>query len=80
MRGAETIGVSVMGLGDARLPPGSFGYVNLIGFALIAPATVLTAPLGAKLAHSFSARKLNLLFGFFLAIASARLFYGALVA
>ena len=75
-----TIGFIVTGLGDARLPPGSFGYVNLIGFALIAPATVLTAPLGAKLAYSFSARRLNILFGLFLAIASVRLFYGALAA
>ncbi len=75
-----TIGFIVSGLNDVRLPPGSLGYVNLIGFALIAPATVLTAPLGAKLAHSFSARRLNMLFGLFLAVASARLFYGALAA
>jgi uncharacterized membrane protein YfcA len=74
-----TIGFIISGWSDARVPPGSLGYVSLIGFALIAPATVLTAPIGAKIAHSFSQRKLSILFGAFLMIAAARLFYGALV-
>ncbi len=73
-----TIGFIVTGLGDTRLPPGTLGYVSLIGFALIAPATVLTAPLGAKIAHAFSAKKLSVLFGAFLLIAAARLYYSAL--
>lgn len=72
-----TIGFIVAGYGDVRLPPGSLGYVSLIGFALIAPATVLTAPIGAKIAHAFSARRLAILFGLFLVIASVRLFYRA---
>lgn len=72
-----TIGFIITGWSDTRLPPGSLGYVNLLGFALIAPATVLTAPLGAKIAHSFSAKKLSMLFGAFLLIAAGRLFYGA---
>jgi uncharacterized protein len=72
-----TVGFIIAGWGDARVPPGSFGYVSLIGFALIAPATVLTAPIGAKIAHSFSARKLSILFGAFLVLAAARLFYRA---
>lgn len=72
-----TIGFVVTGWGDPRLPSGNLGYVNLIGFALIAPATIATAPLGAKIAHSFSAKKLSVLFGMFLVIASARLYYQA---
>jgi uncharacterized membrane protein YfcA len=72
-----TLGFIVTGYSDARVPAGSLGYVNLIGFALIAPATVLSAPLGAKLAHAYSARKLSMAFGFFLIIASLRLFYRA---
>ena len=72
-----TIGFIATGMADARVPPGSLGYVSLIGFALIAPATVLTAPLGAKLAHGFSERKLSLVFGIFLLIASLRLYYRA---
>jgi uncharacterized membrane protein YfcA len=68
-----TIGFIVTGLGDTRVPEGNFGYVSLIGFALIAPATVLTAPLGARLAHAFSERRLSMLFGIFLAVVSVRL-------
>ncbi len=75
-----TVGYIVTGLADSRVPPGSFGYVSLVGFALIAPATVLTAPVGAKIAHGFSERKLTILFGAFLFVASARLYYRALIA
>lgn len=74
-----TIGFIVSGWNDARVPPGSLGYVSLIGFALIAPATSLAAPLGARLAHSFSEKKLSILFGAFLLLAAARLFFRAIV-
>jgi len=72
-----TIGYVATGLGDARLPPGSVGYVSLVGFALITPATVLCAPVGARIAHAFSHRRLSMLFGVFLIVAAARLFYRA---
>ena len=74
-----TVGFILSGLDDPRLPPGSLGYVNLPGLAAIAPATVLLAPLGARIAHSFSARKLSVLFGLFLVFVSLRLFYSAIV-
>ncbi len=74
-----TIGFILAGWSDARLPPGSFGYVSLIGFALIAPTTVLAAPIGAKIAHSFSEKRLSMFFGAFLVLAAARLFYRAFV-
>ena len=74
-----TIGFVITGFNDARVPVGNLGYVSLIGLALIAPASVLTAPLGAKLAHAFSARRLSLVFGAFLIVAAARLFYRALL-
>ena len=73
-----TIGFVITGFNDARVPVGNLGYVSLIGFALIAPASVLTAPLGARIAHAFSARRLSLMFGAFLIVAAARLFYRAL--
>jgi uncharacterized membrane protein YfcA len=72
-----TLGFVAAGWNDARVPPGSFGYVSLIGLAFIAPASVLAAPIGARIAHSFSEKKLSMLFGVFLVIAAARLFYGA---
>ncbi len=72
-------GFMVAGWSDPRVPPASLGYVSLIGFACIAPATVLAAPLGARIAHAFSAKRLSMLFGSFLVIASVRLFYRAFV-
>ena len=71
------LGFILSGWNDARIPPGSLGYVSLVGFALIAPATILTAPIGARIAHSFSEKKLSMFFGAFLMLASIRLFYGA---
>jgi uncharacterized membrane protein YfcA len=73
-----TIGFVLAGLQDPRLPPGSLGYINLLGMAAIAPTTVLMAPFGARIAHAFSARRLSVLFGMFLVIVSMRLFWRSL--
>ena len=48
------LGFILAGWGNSLLPPMSLGYVSLIGFALIAPTTVLLAPVGAKIAHGLS--------------------------
>jgi uncharacterized membrane protein YfcA len=72
-----TVGFIIAGWDDVRIPPGSLGYVSLVGFVCIAPMTVLAAPLGARIAHAFSAKRLGMLFGAFLVIASMRLFYRA---
>jgi uncharacterized membrane protein YfcA len=69
-----TIGFIVAGYGDSRLPPFSLGFVNLLGFALIAPATWIAAPAGAALAHRLSRRQLSLIFGLFLVVVSVRMF------
>jgi len=74
-----TAGFILTGWGDVRLPAGSIGYVSLIGFACIAPATIIAAPLGAKIAHGLSHKRLSMLFGAFLVVASLRLFYRAMV-
>ena len=73
------LGFVLAGWGDPRIPPGSLGYVSLVGFACIAPVTVLAAPIGARIAHAFSAERLNMLFGLFLIIASTRLFLRAVL-
>ena len=72
------LGFVVAGLADVRVPQGNLGYVSLVGFACIAPMTVLTAPLGARIAHAFSERRLRIAFGVFLVFASVRLVYRAL--
>jgi len=68
-----TLGFMMTGYGNPLLPAGSIGFVNLIGLALIAPTTVLAAPLGARLAHAMNKRHLTLLFGCFLLIVAIRM-------
>ncbi|MDA5194723.1 sulfite exporter TauE/SafE family protein [Govanella unica] len=70
-----TLGFIVTGWGDPRLPMGSLGFVNLIGLALIAPTTYLTAPLGARIAHGLSKRQLGIAFGLFLLLVACRMIY-----
>lgn len=74
-----TISFILSGLGTENLPPFSFGYMNLLGFFAIVPATMLTAPIGAKIAHSIDPSKLRLAFAFFLFVTSMRMFYVVLV-
>jgi len=72
------VGFIVSGLGAEGLPVGSIGYVNLLGFALIVPMTVLCAPLGAKIAHSVNPLFLKRGFAFFLLLTSIKMMMGAL--
>lgn len=55
-----------------QLPPLSIGYVSLIGLVLFAPASVLAAPYGARLAHNMSRRRLEVAFSIFMYLASLR--------
>ncbi|MFM2148539.1 MAG: hypothetical protein RLZZ187_845 [Pseudomonadota bacterium] len=70
-----TIGFVWAGWGNTLLPPFSVGYVNLIGFALIVPTSMLAAPWGVKLAHSIPPLLLKRLFAVFLAVTSARMIW-----
>jgi len=68
-----TIGFIISGLGVEGRPAFSLGYVNLLGFALIASIAFLTVPLGAKLAHSMSQRRLKFIFGICLLLVAANM-------
>lgn len=68
------IGFILAGLSVPNLPPASLGYANLIGFALIVPATMTMAPFGARIAHAIKPKTLRLAFGFFLFVTSIRMF------
>ena len=57
---------------QAALPPLSIGFVSVIGVALIAPISSYVAPVGARLAHALARRRLEISFGLFLLVASAR--------
>lgn len=73
-----SIGFMISGHGHETLPPLSIGYVNILAVALIAPFTVLVAPLGARFAHSLPTHVLRKIFGFFLSLVSLRMFLTAL--
>lgn len=70
-----SISFILSGLGHPDLPPGSLGYANMVGFALIVPATMAMAPVGVKLAHTINPANLRKAFAFFLLLTSMRMFY-----
>ena len=67
------LGLALAGLGEPRLPPGSIGYVNALGFALIVPTTWWAAPRGARWAHAISIPTLRRLFALFLGLTALRM-------
>jgi uncharacterized membrane protein YfcA len=69
-------GFVLAGLGVPARPPASLGYVNLIGFALIVPMTILAAPFGARIAHTINPGVLRKAFALFLFLTSLRMIYG----
>ncbi len=71
------VGFAWLGRGSTGLPPFSLGHVNLLALAVLLPATVLAAPLGAKIAHSLTRRQLAMTFGLFLLVSALRMFYRA---
>ena len=71
------LGYVLTGWNDLRVPAGSFGYVNLIGFVCIAPVTVQAAPIGARIAHKLTQRQLSMAFGSFLFLVAMRMIYRA---
>jgi uncharacterized membrane protein YfcA len=56
-------------------PPGSLGYVSVLGALLIIPTSVLAAPLGVRIAHGISRRKLELAFATFLVAVGLRFLF-----
>ncbi|WP_114769334.1 sulfite exporter TauE/SafE family protein [Microvirga subterranea] len=52
--------------------PLALGYVSLLGMVAFVPTSAWTAPLGVRLAHALSKRKLEVAFGIFLLIVCAR--------
>jgi uncharacterized membrane protein YfcA len=59
----------------AGRPPGSLGYVSVLGALVIIPTSVLAAPLGVRIAHGISRRKLELAFATFLVIVGLRFLF-----
>ena len=55
--------------------PYSFGYVNLIGFLVFVPVTMIMARVGAKAVYKIDKNILSKIFGIFLIIVSVRSFF-----
>ncbi len=66
------------GWGETGLPPHSLGYIYLPALGLIASASILTAPLGARAAHSMPVRELKRVFAVVLYALAAYMLWKAL--
>ncbi|MCL2459591.1 MAG: sulfite exporter TauE/SafE family protein [Desulfobulbus sp.] len=70
---AGAAGYIVNNLGEAGLPPYSLGFVYLPALVCIVCASMLTAPLGVKLAHALPVDKLKRFFALFLFVIATKM-------
>lgn len=70
---AGTVGYLFTGLSADVLPPGCVGFIYLPALVGVSLSSVLTAPLGARLAHSLPVVPLKRAFGCFVLIMAIRL-------
>lgn len=70
---AGTVGYVLHGLRVVGLPPGSLGFVYLPALAIVAAASMLVAPLGARLAHRLPVRRLRIVFSLVLLALAVRM-------
>jgi len=54
--------------------PFSIGYINLLGFIVFVPVTMIMARLGAKAVYRIDKKLLSKVFGIFLIVVSTRSF------
>ncbi len=77
---ANVAGYIVAGQGVQDLPTGSFGYIWLPALGVIAAASVVMAPQGAKAAHALPVKQLKKVFGSILYLLAAYMAYKGLSA
>ena len=71
-------GFLVMEMPADQRPPFTLGRVNLVAFAITVSMTLLTAPLGATLAHRLAPDRLRRVFALFLLLVAANMIRKAL--
>jgi len=64
----SVIGFLFVPLDPATRPPFTVGAVNLVAFVLVIAMTLLTAPVGARLAHAMDPKPLKRVFAVFLVL------------
>lgn len=77
---ANALGYAVAGQGVADLPEWSLGYIWLPGLLVIASCSVITAPLGARMAHRLPVAQLKRIFAVILYTLAAYMLYKGLSA
>ena len=70
-----TLGYVFNGLGEVGLPSGSLGYVFLPVLAILVVATMVTAPIGARLAHRLPVATVKRLFAGILVLLAAKMLW-----
>ena len=70
---AGTAAYIISGWNVAGLPPYTLGYVNLPAFAMIIITSMITAPVGAALAHKLPEKTLRIFFAVFLLVLSFKM-------
>jgi uncharacterized protein len=63
---------------ETGLPWLTVGFVSIAGLAVIGPGSMMTATLGARVAHALSRRRLSQAFGVFLLFVGSRMLYRAI--
>ena len=71
--GATTLAISETYYGNVTTPM-SIGYINLLGFFVFVPVSMVMARLGAKAVYKIDKKLLSKIFGTFLIIVSIRSF------
>ncbi|MEW9921402.1 sulfite exporter TauE/SafE family protein [Marimonas sp. MJW-29] len=72
------IGFIFVPMGEVGRPPLTLGTINLIAFVLIIAMTLLTTPLGVKLAHAMDPKPLKRVFAVFLVLVALNMLRKAL--
>lgn len=75
---AGTAGYIVNGIGASGLPSGTIGYIQFSALFGVAGVSMLTAPIGAKIAHSLPVDKLKKIFALLLYVVGTKMLFGAL--
>ncbi len=74
----SVLGFLLLGIGPEGRPPYTVGAVNLPAFLLVIGATLVTTPLGVKLAHAMNPGPLKRVFALFLMLVAANMMRKAL--
>ncbi len=72
-------GFLLVDMSEASRPPFTIGAVNLVAFGSVICMTLITAPLGVRLAHWMNPKPLKRVFGFFLVMVALNMLRKAML-